>query len=89
VQQRPSQIPHVAARDGIESEDFAEKGQFSKAGPCSIFTVTRYYTRPQVFMADNMALSSVPHKMPVMIDTKTKQVYTNPYRQVVMALEIL
>jgi len=55
VPQRPSQIPRVAARDRIESEDFAEKGQFSKAGPCSLFTVTGHYTRPQVFMADNIA----------------------------------
>lgn len=55
VPQRPSQIPHVAARDPIESEDFAEKGQFSKPGPCSLFTVTRHYTRLPVFMADNMA----------------------------------
>jgi hypothetical protein len=55
VPQCPSQIPHVPARDRTESEEFAEKEHLSKAGLCSLFIVTRRYTRPQVFMADNMA----------------------------------
>jgi hypothetical protein len=41
-------------RPGI-FEEFVEKGQFSKGGPCSLFNVTRRYTRPQAFMLDNMA----------------------------------
>jgi hypothetical protein len=55
VLQCPSQIPHVPVRDRNESEELAEKGQFSKAGACSLFTATKRYIHPQVFMADNMA----------------------------------
>jgi hypothetical protein len=89
VSQRPSQIPHVTAEDRIESEEFAEKRTIPKSGPCSLFTFTRRYTRLQVFTADNMAQSLIPHNIPVMIDTKTKHVWTNPYRQEATVVEIL